>query len=235
MIEELNFLIRMIALGGGLMLLAQITAGAMRGDLKAPLIGMIVGMIASLLHSDGFTTSFNLIVPWVDLVALSVPFFGWHFGRNLFGKTPIHRVVLSVIAVLLLGWVMEHFLPFARIAGFFIVQVTCAALMLDLILIAASGRKTDKVEERRAVRVWLPFILAVLTLNTLVFGTVAIVLDTFAYSNIAQASHAALICVLMLLMGIGFLKENHELLLQQQALNPAEPESEHPQSDPPVS
>ena len=46
MIENIDFLVRMIAIGAGLMLIAQIVAGEVRDKIKLPLVGMMVGVIA---------------------------------------------------------------------------------------------------------------------------------------------------------------------------------------------
>ncbi|MEM1196295.1 MAG: helix-turn-helix domain-containing protein [Pseudomonadota bacterium] len=217
MIEELNYLVRMIALGAGLMLLAQIVSNEARIQLKGPLVGMIVGVTGYLINSTPLKASQGWLDPWTDLVSLSTPFFVWLFARHLFERPPSQTLVLSVIPVLLFGWLIGNFLPWTQPAGFFILHLTALALIVDLVRVALIGREDDLVEQRRPIRLWLPLLLAAQTASILIFELAEVMFGVAARTPPAQLFNSLVILVLMLFAGLAFLRTDRELLLDTQS------------------
>ena len=101
MIEEFNYLVRVMALGSSLMLLALVVANEIRRPIKLPLAGLVVGVIGYLINSTPLTTPHGPFDPWVDLVSISTPFFIWLFSRHLFERPPEKRPMLAAVAALL--------------------------------------------------------------------------------------------------------------------------------------
>ena len=217
MIEELNYLIRMIALGAGLSLLAQFVANEARAQLKLPLIGMLIGVTAYLINSTPLKGPQAALDPWINLVSLSTPFFVWLFARNLFERPPERRVVLSVVPVLLFGWLIGQFVPWTFPAGFLIVHLTSLALIVDLVRLGLLGREDDLLEQRRLIRLWLPLLFAAQTASILLFEVAGLALDIDTQPDWARLINSLIILTLMLFSGLAFLRTDRELLLETQS------------------
>ena len=52
MIEQADFLVRVLAIGASLLLIAQLVAGEARPAIKIPLVGLVVGVIGYLINSS---------------------------------------------------------------------------------------------------------------------------------------------------------------------------------------
>ncbi len=225
MIEEFNYLLRMIALGSGLMLLAQIAANEVRTQIKVPLIGMIVGVIFYLINSTPLTGPAGPFDPWIDLLSLSTPFFIWLFARRLFEREPAPRIIIGAAAILLLGWFLGNFIPAANLVGFFILHLGSLILIIDLVRIGVLERSDDLVEQRRAIRLWLPLLVAAQAASILIFEMAEMVTFVDSRSPVAQLINSLIIVLLMLFAGLALMRTDPELLLTTQTGNPAdEPE-----------
>ena len=169
MIEHLDYLTRLIAIGAGLMLIAQLVAGDVREQLRLPLIGMIVGTIGYLINSSPQLKSQTAMDPWIDLVSISAPFSIWLFARTLFEHEPERRLVLIAASALLLGWFLGNFVDISDPLGFYLLHIAALVLIGDLVRIGLLERKDDLVEQRRVVRLWLPLLVAAQAASILTF------------------------------------------------------------------
>ena len=226
MIEEFNYLLRMIALGSGLMLLAQIVANEVRIQIKVPLIGMIVGVIFYLINSTPLTAPAGPFDPWIDLLSLSTPFFIWLFARRLFEREPAPRIIIGAAGILLLGWFLGNFVPAANLVGFFILHLGSLILIIDLVRIGVLERNDDLVEQRRVIRLWLPLLVAAQAASILIFEMAEMVTFLDSRSPMAQLINSLIIVLLMLFAGLALMRTDPELLLTTQtgtAADEAEP------------
>jgi len=214
MIEDLNYLIRILSVGAGLLLLAQIGANEIRKTLKWPMIGMLVGAIGYIINSTPLKASGGLFDPWVDLVSIGTTFFIWLFARNLFEREPDQRWELGVVALFLMGWVESNFIRTPFFAGFFLLHFASLALIVDVFRVAVLDRDDDLIEERRAIRVWLPLLLAAQAASILMFEVAQVVLDVPSRTPLAQLANSSLIFVLILLSGLAFFRSDTELLVR---------------------
>ena len=213
MIEQIDYFVRLISIGAGLMLVAQLVAGEIRPKIKLPVIAMTVGAIGYLLSSTPFTMSPNPIDPLIDLLALSVPFWVWLFGRNLFEKEPPQRAVLTVAAVLLTAWVLGHFLDLliTRRVSFYIIHLVSLGLIADLARVAFTDRADDLVEQRRIIRLWLPLLVAAQAGTVLIAELVAAPADPPAAMRLFNSM---MILAIKLFAGLALLKTDPELLVE---------------------
>lgn len=225
MIEEFNYLTRMIALGSGLMLLAQIVANDVRLPIKFPLIGMIVGVIFYLINSTPLTAPAGPFDPWIDMISLSTPFFIWLFARRLFEREPEMRIILGAAAVLLAGWFLGNFVPATDPVGFFILHMGSLILILDLVRVGVLERDDDLVEQRRVIRLWLPLLVAAQAASILIFEMAEMVTFVDSRSPIAALINSLIIVLLMLFAGLAVMRTDSELFAEtRQAPAPDEAE-----------
>ncbi len=214
MIEEFNYLLRMIALGAGLMLLAQIVANSVRTAIKWPLVGMIVGVIGYLVNSTPLAAPQGIFDSLVDLVSLSTPFFIWLFARRLLERDPDRRVIIGAAGVLLFAWFIANFLPWTQPVGFFVVHLASLALIVDLVRVGVFERDDDLVEQRRTIRLWLPLLVAAQAASILIFEMIEVIGAVDERSMIAQLINSIIIVVLMLFAGLAVMRTDPELLLE---------------------
>lgn len=160
MIEQWVSLVRIIAIGSGLTLVAMVVASEVRNSVRIPLLGMVVGVIGYLLNSGPLVPGPGPLKPWTDLFSLSTPFWIWLFGRRLFEREPEQRIILATAAIMVVGWFIGNFVPATGLAGFLILHVVALALVVDLVRIGVFEREDDLVEQRRIVRLWLPLLVA---------------------------------------------------------------------------
>ncbi|MEO0689298.1 MAG: helix-turn-helix domain-containing protein [Pseudomonadota bacterium] len=221
MIEDFDLLVRLVAIGASLMLLALIVEGEMRSDIRVSVIGLLVGTVGYLINSTPLIGSSGAIDPWVDLVSLSPPFWIWLFARRLFEREPPRRAILLAVVGLVLGWFLGGFVGFAALASFYWVHLVSLALILDLVRVALRDRDDDLVEKRRVIRLVLPLLVAAqaggfLVLEMLTANALAI--------PWLQLLNAVLILILILFAGLALLRTDPELLLESQAQSPAQTE-----------
>ncbi|BDI60702.1 helix-turn-helix domain-containing protein [Qipengyuania nanhaisediminis] len=213
MIEQVDYLVRMIAIGAGLMLIAQLAGGEVRRAIKLPLVAMIVGSIAYLINVSPLMLAESPIDPWVDLFAISAPFWIWLFARRLFEAEPDRRIILGAAAAMLLGWVTANFVPGGNAFGFYFVHAVALVLIADLVRVGLVERKDDLVEERRAVRLWLPLLVAAQAGGILLFE---VVIGASAQYPAVELANALLILLLTLFAGIALMRTNPELLVEHE-------------------
>ncbi|MEO0698571.1 MAG: helix-turn-helix domain-containing protein [Pseudomonadota bacterium] len=217
MIEDVTFLIRVVSVGAALMLLALVSANEIRTNLKWPMVGLIIGAIAYLINSTPLIASTGVFDPWIDLVSIGTTFFIWLFARGLFEREPKRQWVLGIIAVLLIGWFEANFIRSNVFVGFFILHIASLALLVDLVRVGLLEREDDLIEERRAIRLWLPLLIAAQAASILLFEVAEVLFDFPTRSPIAQAVNSLLIFTLFLFAGLAFLRTDSELLVRTQA------------------
>ena len=217
MIEDFNFLTRVVSVGAALMLLAQVSANEIRTGLKWPMVGLIIGAIAYLINSTPLIAPQGVFDPWIDLISIGTTFFIWLFARNLFEREPKRPWVLGTVAVFLLGWFMGNFVSGAPYVGFFILHIASLALLVDLVRVGVLEREDDLIEERRAIRLWLPLLIAAQAANILLFEVAEVLFDISTRSPTAQLINSLLILTLFLFSGLAFLRTDTELMVRTQA------------------
>jgi len=226
MIEQSDYLIRLMSIGSGLTLIAMVVASEVRLSVRVPLIGMLVGVIGYMLNSTPLMSSRGIIDPWIDLVSLSTPFFIWLFGRRLFEREPERRIMLGAAALMVLGWFLQNFLAdFTWRAGFLILHVVALALVVDLVRVGIFERDDDLVEERRTVRLWLPILVAVQAGQILFVELLELVSVVDSRHPAVSLFNSTTILVIMVFAGLTLFRTNRDLLPRQgeeQAANPPE-------------
>lgn len=216
MIQNIDFIVRLVAIGAGLMLIAQIVAGQVRDKIKLPLVAMIVGVIAYLIGTPLIMAVGGPLDPWIGLLAKSVPFSIWLFARNLFEREPERRIVLAAVASLLVGWFMNHFLRFFSLdlLGFLIIMVVSLVLIVDLLRVGVLEREDDLVEQRRVVRLWLPLLVAIQAGSVVVFEIVEALAGDLELFALIHLINTLLILTITLFAGLALLRTDPELLVE---------------------
>ncbi|MEP1420932.1 MAG: helix-turn-helix domain-containing protein [Erythrobacter sp.] len=212
MIEQWDYLIRLISIGSGLTLIAMVVASEVRLSVRVPLIGMLVGSISYVLNSSLLTPSNSLLEPWLIFVSLSTPFWIWLFGRRLFEREPERRIMLSVITVMVFGWFLRSFVPFAVSGGFIIIQLVSLALVVDLVRVGVFERDDDLVEDRRVVRLWLPLLAALQAGQILSVEMLELISVVDVKRPALSLLNSIVILMLMLFASLSLFRTNRELL-----------------------
>ena len=210
MIEQWDYIIRLMAMGAGLMLIAQLVAGDVRAALKLPLVAMIVGVLAYLINASPLMMGEGPFDPFVDLFAISTPFWIWLFARRLFESEPQPRLAYAAAAILVAGWVIGHFVSGTGRLGFYLLHLAALALIADLARVAWTERPDDLVEQRRIVRLWFPLLVAAQAGAILLFETVTGASGLFPAVNLLNS---ALILVIILFAGLALLRTDPDLLM----------------------
>ncbi len=226
MIEQTDYLIRMIAVGAGLMLIALFIANDVRAHIKLPLVGMVIGAIGYLINTTPLMMATSPLDPAIDFVAISTPFWIWLFARRLFEREPDRRFFWGAVGILLFGWFIGNFVPATWPAGFLILHFALLILIGDLVRVGLFERDDDLVEQRRTIRLWLPLLVAAQAGGILVFELIELAMGLDGRLPIANLINCTLILVLMLFAGIALLRTDADLLAVPEA---EEPEEETPQ------
>ncbi|MGB3469562.1 MAG: helix-turn-helix domain-containing protein [Erythrobacter sp.] len=229
MIEQWDYIVRVIGIGASLMLIAQLSAGEVRSQVKLPALGMIVGVVAYLMNSTPFILPAGPIDPWIDLPSLSVPFWIWLFARNLFEREPPLRVTLVVALTLVAAWFVSNFMTLPVRLGFYVIHFVSLGLIVDLARVAFRGRDDDLVEQRRVIRVWLPLLVAAQAGTVLIAELISAPADPPATMRLF---HAVMIFALTVFAGLALLRTEPELLLQSAREEPAPDALELPEMSP---
>lgn len=224
MIEQADLLIRMIAIGSSLMLLALLIEGEVRKGIKISLVGLVIGAVGYLINSTPLIGSSGPIDPWVDLVSLPPPFWVWLFSRRLFEREPPQRGIQLAVLGLVLSWFLGDFFEVAAMPAFYAIHLISLALIADLLRVALVDREDDLVEKRRIIRLVLPLLVAGQAGGILIY-------ELLTANSIAipwvQLVNSVLILLLLLFSGLALLRTDPELLVESQADvdSAAEPEA----------
>ena len=210
MIDQLDFLIRTMAVGAGLMLTALFVANDVRRHIKLPLIGIVIGSIGYLVNATPLMMATSPLDPLIDFVAISTPFWIWLFGRRLFEREPDRRALYGAVAVLLFGWLVGNFMPWTWPTGFLILHFALLFLIGDLVRVGVFERDDDLVEQRRVIRLWFPLLVAAQAGGILVFELFELAMGT-GRLPIASLINCILILILMLFTGVALMRTDEVL------------------------
>lgn len=225
MIEQWDYLIRLISIGSGLTLLAMVVASEVRLAIRMPLIGMLVGSVGYMLNTPLMTTR-GAMSPWLDFVALSTPFWIWLFGRRLFEREPERRIILIAAALMVLGWFLSNFVPIAGVTGFLVLHTVALLLVADLVRVGIFERDDDLIEERRIVRLWLPLLVALQAGQILMIEMLELVSIVDSRQPVLSVVNSSVILVIMLFASLTLFRTNRELLPAQGEEEPANPDTD---------
>lgn len=219
MIEQFDYFVRILSIGAGLLLLAQIADGEVRPKLKVVLIGLVIGAIGYVINSSPVLEPPGWPDAVVNFVALLVPLWAWLFARILFEREAPLRIVQASAAVLIVSWIVGQFFPDVRPIPFYINRLVSLILIADLVRIAFADRADDLIEQRRTIRLILPLLIggqaALVLLFEIFFG------QTFEYPW-TQLSIALLIFLLILFSALALMRTDPVLLVQTQDDAPAD-------------
>lgn len=212
--DQIDTVIRLMAVGATMLLLAILLAGRVRVGLKVPLAGLAVGAAAYLVNSSPlFSPPITSRVPFdfaVDFISLLSPFWIWLFARRLFEREPPQWVIWGFPAFFTLCLVTgKVFIPM-RPLTFAGIHIAGLILVADLLYTAWSGRKDDLIEKRRMIRVWLPLLVGVQAGGILL---IELIIGNAITDPIIQAVNAFLIFALTLFCGIALFETNVQLLV----------------------
>jgi len=214
MIEQLDYFVRLIAIGASLMLIAQIADGAIRPGLRIALVGLLVGVIAYLINSSDALEPSGPVDQWLNLAALSPPFWSWLFGRRLFEREPPRRAVLIIVALLVAAWFAGDLVAPLAEPAFYAMHIVSLALIADLVRIALTERSDDLIEKRRVIRLVLPLLIAAQAGLILIYEMIVGMAVAVPW---IQLANAVLIFVIMLFAGLALLRTDAELLVETEA------------------
>ena len=225
MIEQIDFLVRATAIGAALMLIAQLVAGEVRETIKYPMVAATIGAIGYLIASSRFLAGGGPLDPWINLVAIATPFWIWLTARRLFAREPARRIALLALAVLLIGWVLSHFVPLASVYGFYLLHLTGLALIVDLVRLGLLSRRNG---EASVIRLWLPFLAGVLTAVVLLIEMIG---AAFSLPPLVDMMIAVLVLLTMLFAGLALMRTAAELLFETDETADTQLASEPPTDD----
>ncbi|MBD2842264.1 helix-turn-helix domain-containing protein [Erythrobacter rubeus] len=226
MIELWDFYLRLLAMGAALMLIAQLVAGDARTSMKVPLVGALVGGSAYLLNSSVTLLGEGPLDPFIDLFAISTPFWVWLFARRLFERDAEPRIIYAVAALIVAAWFIGSFVPFTGRAGFLILHFAALGLMADLLRVGLFERGDDLVEERRAIRLWLPLFAAAQTVAIMVYELYELFAGLSRNIPIIEFTVALIMFLIILFAGLALLRTVGELLGER----PNDAETEQPET-----
>ncbi|MEP3420218.1 MAG: helix-turn-helix domain-containing protein [Erythrobacter sp.] len=222
MIQNVDFLVRMIAVGAAIMLLAMIVANHVRAPIKIPLIGMIVGVAGYLMNATPLMMATTPVDPIIDLVAISTPFWIWLFARRLFEREPPVRMLYIAFGLLATGWFVGNFIPSTWPAGFLLLHFTALALIGDLIRVGVFERDDDLVEQRRVIRLWLPLLVGAQAASILMFELFELATGLEGQLPLISVINSCIILLLILFSGLALLRTDPILLAEIQPEEDAE-------------
>ncbi|MEZ5708180.1 MAG: helix-turn-helix domain-containing protein [Blastomonas sp.] len=212
MSSEFDFVMRLLAMGAALLLLATLMVGPSRPAMKVALAGLLSGAICYLLNAT------RLIDPWrmadrlVDLVSLMTPYWTWVFAALLFDRK-LPRPLLFLLPLLyLIFWYCAHFITPLHKPAFVAIHLLSLLLIAHLVFFALSGRNDDLIEKRRWIRLFLPLAVGLQAGGILVYELIiGVRADDFAIQSVS----GLLIFVIIMAAGMALLVSEPDLLVAQ--------------------
>ncbi|MEM6909098.1 MAG: helix-turn-helix domain-containing protein [Pseudomonadota bacterium] len=232
LLQDLDYIVRLVAVGSALMLLALVAAGEIRREIQVAMIGMIICVIAYLINSTPLSRPVQGIGKWIDLLSILAPFWIWLFSRRLFESEPNQRVIIGAVMVIVGGWFLGNFIPGSGQIGFYVLHAISLALIIDLVRVGLLERDDDLVEQRRIIRLWLPLLVAAQTAAILIFEIVEMVSGLEDAFIGAQLLNSMLIFVLSIFAGLALLRTDPELLIASQSARTGDPIEPTPELSP---
>ena len=217
MIESFDTAVRFIAGGATLLLLLLLLAGDVRRVLKVQLVGLLIGAVAYLANSSSAARAFADYIPLIDLASIITPMWLWLFSRTLFERAPPFWLVGAIVAIYVANWLVAVSSSVTQHYTFYFIHAIGLILVADLIRVAFADRSDDLIEKRRAIRLWLPIVIAAQTGGILLIEVIVGMevtdgsTENFALIHLANA---ALILLLTLFAGLALMKADSELLAE---------------------
>lgn len=152
--------------------------------------------------------SLPVVIPFVSLLGIMVPYALWSFARAIFEVSWPRTWVIAIFgATLLLSWlafVAEDIVgQFWFNTAFFVEHVAAIIVVLHAIWLAVSGRPDDLVERRRRFRVFFTVIVAIDVFAVLM---VQLVLVTRLPPGWLSLTNVLVIAALTIGLAISFLR-----------------------------
>ncbi len=207
-LSQLDTVLRLLAIGGQIMMIAVALFSKIRSQIKLPLLGLLIGAIAYLINSSAVLSPPGQWRIPVDFLSISTTVWAWIFAHQLFER-PMKRSLL-VAAPLILGifWTLGRTVPGLNWFIFDAMRLLSLALVLHMIVIAVSGRADDLIEKRRRIRTLLSIFVGLQIGGVL---TYELSYGGDAYLSGVSALNAFFILLLVLGAGIAVLAGDEEI------------------------
>ncbi|MEO9467617.1 helix-turn-helix domain-containing protein [Parasphingorhabdus sp.] len=213
--------IRLLTIGGQMMMIAILLISRTRTDLKISLFGVLVGASAYLVNSS---IALSPPQPWrmlVDFTSVSTTIWAWIFAHQLFERS-IRRPLLIVAPLMLaIFWAVGNAMPDTRWFTYYAIHLLSLALVAHLIFIAVNGRADDLIERRRRIRTILPIFVGLQVGGVL---TYEIIFGTAEYQPGISAMNAMFIMFLVLGAGMALFVAEQDIFsranVEEQTPNP---------------
>lgn len=159
--------IRLMIIGQELLIAAVFLFSASDGARAARVSGalLMLSIVGYLVTSNSeLQSSVSLLMPFMTLLALSVPYCVWLFARAIFEASWPHRVIVVTVAMVGIGvWIihlsaMTQESVLVNVSGA-VMRVVGVVIVAHALWLAAKGHPDDLVERRRAFRLF--FIAAI--------------------------------------------------------------------------
>lgn len=201
-------ILRLLTMGGQVMIIAVLLVSRTRRDLKISLLGVLISSMAYLINSS---TIMAPPLPWrlpIDFLAISTTVWAWIFAHQLFERRIAKLLLVAVPILLTLLWIIAFSLPQWQWFTFYAIRFLSLALVIHLIIIALTGRADDLIEKRRRIRMFLPIFVGLQVGGVLIYE-----LFFGATDNVPSVSaiNAMLILILVLGAGMAVLAAEEEL------------------------
>jgi AraC-like DNA-binding protein len=204
--------LRLLAIGGQIMIIAVLIAGKIRTNLKIAAIGLLISSMAYIINSSGFSPNEGVLEIVVDFISVSTTIWAWVFGHQLFERPINKKILIGASLILFLLWGITNLSIVDRWLTFDAIRIVSLALIVHLLIVAIGGRADDLVEKRRLISTFLPFLIG------LQVGGVLIVELLFGGHSVPLAAsvvNAAFIFLLVLCAGSALLIVEPEVLVER--------------------
>ncbi len=205
-------ILRLLAIGGQIMIIAVLIGGRIRTRLKIVAIGLLVSSMAYILNSSGFFPDEGMLETAIDFLSISTTIWAWVFAHELFERPINKNILIGASLALFLLWGTANLPTDGRWLSFDAIRITSLALIAHLMVIAMGGRADDLVEKRRLISTYLPLLIGLQVGGVLIFELL------YGGQNnlpIASVVNAAFIFLLVLCAGSALLIAEPEVLVER--------------------
>ncbi len=204
--------LRLLTIGGQIMIIAVLIGGRIRTRLKIVAIGLLVSSMAYILNSSGFFPDEGMLETLIDFLSVSTTIWAWVFAHELFERPINKKILIGASLILFLLWGSTNLTMDGRWLTFDAIRITSLALIVHLMVIAMGGRADDLVEKRRLISTYLPLLIGLQVGGVLLFE-----LLYGGQTNLPVASvvNASFIFLLVLCAGSALLIAEPEVLVER--------------------
>ncbi|QTD55627.1 AraC family transcriptional regulator [Parasphingorhabdus cellanae] len=207
-----DIILRLLTIGGQIMIIAVLIAGRIRTRLKIAAIGLLVSSMAYIINSSGFAPDAGIPDMVIDFISVSTTIWAWVFGHELFERPINKKILTGASLILFLLWASANLSADGRWLTFDAIRIVSLALIAHLLVIAIGGRADDLVEKRRLISTYLPLLIGLQVGGVLLFELL------YGGHNIlpaASAVNASFIFLLVLCAGSALLIAEPEVLVER--------------------